>query len=181
VSTPIVNPVPLPYGDPITTPRKPFDGKTLAEVIEYLRKGIKGFITDPWSQALDQVEQQVAASPTVFNRFSDRDINAAIATTDLAGAALGGALYKIEHYLAVITPAGVSSSITLTIGWTYNGVLQSFSYAAMNGNLTTTFQSGSAIFRADASTPITYAISYASNPAGAMHYSADIVLSRVTS
>lgn len=183
MSSLIVNPVPLPYGDPIAEPRKLFEGKTLAELITWVRgQGRKVYITDPWSQALDTQAQQLASSPAVINRIRESDLSASVASSDLAGATLAGGLYEVKANARIITAAGVSSSVTVTIGWTQGGVIQSESFAAIAGNTTTSGLTGPPkTFRADASTPITYAVTYASNPAGAAHYSLDLILSRLAS
>lgn len=180
MSTPIINPVPLPYGDPLTAPRKAFVGRTLSEVIEFLKTGPKGWITDTWSQSLDQQSQQLASSPVTINQIASKDANAAVATSDLSGIVVAGGLYEVRTYQQITTVDGVSSSLQVTIGWTYNGVIQSETFTALTGDTLTTKLTGpSKVFRADAATPITYAIAYASNTPAKMKYTADLLLSRV--
>lgn len=180
MSTLVTNPIPLPYGDPITTPRKPFKGRSLADVIEYLEKGLKGWITDTWSQSLDQQTAQLASSPTRVNSIAEPNLSAAIVTTDLAGVTVVAGLYEVTTYQRIKTVDGVSSSLQVTIGWTDGGVVQSEAFTALTGDTTTTKLTGpKKTFRSDGGTPITYAVAYASNTPAKMHYTLDLVLSRI--
>lgn len=181
MSSPIINPIPFPYGDPIAKVREVFDGNSLREVIEYLRKvGKQVYITDPWSQALDQQQQQLSSSPVTVNQVHEENQSAAIASTDLAGSTVAGGLYEVKAYQRITAADGVSSSTQITIGWTDGSVLQSETFTALTGDTTTTKLTGaSKVFRSDAGTPITYAVSYASNTPAKMKFGLDLVLARV--
>lgn len=181
MSTLIVNPVPLPYGDALTKPRKRFDGKTLEDITTYLRSlESQGYITDPWSQSLDQLSQQVSSTPTRVNSVSAENQQATIVATDLASTSLAEGLYEIRPYARIVQAATTSSSLTLAIGWTENGVLQSKSFAALTGNTTTTVLTDPLItVHSDEGTPITYTWTYASVGGVPMKYRFDLVLARV--
>ncbi len=59
-------------------------------------------------------------------------------------------------------------------------MIQSETFTALTGDTTTTKLTGpSKMFRADAATPITYAVAYASNTPAKMHFTADLILTRV--
>lgn len=107
--------------------------------------------------------------------------NAAIGTTPIPTAALAEGLYAVAWYGQVITPAGVASSFQVTISWTRNGVGQSFTGTLKNGNTTATNEADQSLFiHIDAATPVSYAVAYASNPAGAMTFELSITLTRVS-
>lgn len=104
---------------------------------------------------------------------------AAIGTTSIGTPDADG-LYQIQWHLAITTAAGVSSSAQVTFSWTERTVTKTYVGTLVNGNTTTTHESAPPILiRADAATPITYSVSYASNPAGVMRFALDIVLTQV--
>ena len=106
---------------------------------------------------------------------------AAIGTTAIPTPALAAGLYRVEWYGQVLTAAGVSSSFQVTIAWTRNGVAQSFTGTLENGNTTATHEADqSLLIHVDASTPVTYAVAYASNPAAAMVFELNVVLMSVS-
>lgn len=114
------------------------------------------------------------ASPTALTGQG-----AAVSTTTL-GTPDSDGLYQVAWHLRITTAAGVSSSAQVTFGWTERGITQSYAGTTVNGNTTTTHESAPPILiRADAATPITYNVSYASNPAGIMKFSLDVVLTAV--
>jgi hypothetical protein len=65
----------------------------------------------------------------------------------------------------------VSSSLTVTLGWTSGGQALTLVGAAMTGDALTTVQTGSATVEKDANASITYATAYASNTPDKMRYS----------
>lgn len=169
------NPLPFPTGDKLVLgrDRQKYPDARQQDPSEYL-------INPLWLDVFNQQSQVIAASSVTINRVSEPNLNAAVVTTDLAGAALVGGLYEAKAYQRIKTADGVSSSTQITIGWTDGGVIQSETFTALTGDTTTTKLTGaSKTFRADPSTPITYAVSYASNTPAKMHYEIDLVLSRV--
>lgn len=87
---------------------------------------------------------------------------AAISATAIPILTVTTGLYRITHYLRITRAATTSSEATLTIAWTDGGVAMSNAFALVNGNTTATFQTGTLLIRADVSTEISYAITYAS-------------------
>src|SRR3990167_5870091 len=100
---------------------------------------------------------------------------AAITTTPIPLGSIPPGIWRISYIAQITTAAGVSSSLTVTISWTANGLAKSASGAAITGNTTTTVQFGTLIIRVDDSTPISYATAYASDAVGVMRYALDIV------
>lgn len=85
-------------------------------------------------------------------------------------------LYRVTWYLRITQVASVSSSATVTIGWTHAGQAMTHTGAAVTGNLITTFQSGDLTVRADELTDITYQVAYASVGATPMQFSIDVTV-----
>lgn len=124
---------------------------------------------------LNTTARAVPQAPVVVT-----NANASVASTDLIVPvpAVNG-LYSFTYAAHVRTIDAVSSSLIPAISWTWQGVVQTKTFATMNGNLTTTNASESYTFRADASAPITYALTYASNTPGTMRYDFYAVLASV--
>ena len=94
---------------------------------------------------------------------------AAIATTT-AWVTTSPGMYRVSWYLRKTVAGGVSSSLTMTIGWTDRGAALTQAGAALTTDTTTANQNGSITVRADESTNLTFAIAYASNAAATMTY-----------
>lgn len=71
-------------------------------------------------------------------------------------------LYRLSYSLIIARAATTSSSVAVTLQWTSNGVLQTFTSPAVTGNTTTSGQSGSVLAQVDGGSLISYATSYAS-------------------
>jgi hypothetical protein len=98
--------------------------------------------------------------------------HASIGATPLAlGTKLAAGLYRVAYVARVTTVDGVSSSLTVTLGWTSGGQALTLVGAAMTGDALTTVQTGSATVEVDANSSITYATTYASNTPDKMRYS----------
>lgn len=119
-----------------------------------------------------------AAAQSVVTPIALTAQNASKATTDLTASAAAG-LYSFQFYASVKTAAGVSSSLTATLGWTENAQPKTKVFTAMTGNTVTTSSSEWYLVSVDGGSPITYALTYASNAAGAMIYNFYAVLSSV--
>lgn len=176
-----VNPVPLPIGDPIAQSRKPFDGISLAEVVQYLKsQDSSGFITQTWLRFFSNQQAIISASPVRLNSVPLVSQGASIGATDLSSGTISGGEYEIKVYARIVTPAAVSSSLLVSIDWVDKGVTCSEAFAAMTTNTVTTVLTGpSKTIRADPASPIRYSTVYASNPAGIMNYDLILVLLRV--
>lgn len=132
-----------------------------------------------WRDWFLRLRQSVDLSSLVRRSLRLENQSAAIAVTSLEGGTVAAGLYVVSWYLSVTTPAGVSSSATVTIGWTDNGQAKSYTGPAMNGNSLATSQGEQRVMFYSDAAPITYAVAYASNPAAAMVYDLRIVLQSV--
>ena len=139
--------------------------------------GEDGTTRRPWVDWLTSLTQQVVAAPERIATTSATGQSVSIPATDLSDGTAG--LYRITYYARITTAAVTTSSLTVTFSWTDGGVVCSLSGAAMTANTTTTVQTGTALVRSDASAPITYATTYASNGAGEMKYQLDVTVEGV--
>jgi hypothetical protein len=128
-------------------------------------------VTRAWALWLEQVYRSLRTWTVSLS-----DQSAAIATTTIVTTRqpTPSGLFRVFWYAAIVTAAGVSSSLTVTIGFTDQGVAKTISGAAITGNTTATVQSGAVMIRVDQDTAVTYATAYASNAASAMHYALDV-------
>lgn len=154
---------------------------TQVAIVEVLKDGkTNGKVTfnflQRWNDLTQRVEQ---AAYRVGNPVSLAQQNASIGATPLGSAALGAGLYRVSWYARITTPDGVSSSLTVTVGWTEGGVSLSLSGTAITGDAVTSVQSGIALLNIDNGSPITYATTYVSNTPGQMEYELVLTLERV--
>lgn len=117
-----------------------------------------------WQQLIDGF----TTSPTIESTSYDTQ-TAAIATATVH-TTLGAGRYRINWYMRKTVADGVSSSLTLTTGWTESGVSLTEAAAALTTDTTTAQQSGSKVVDADASSDLTIAVAYASNTPNRMTY-----------
>lgn len=111
-----------------------------------------------------------SAAGMVGTATSLTNIGASVALTPLLPTAPQGT-FRVSVYARVTTVAGVSSSIIPTITTTDGTIITTQSGAALTGNVTNAPASWVFIVACDASTPLSYSTTYASNPAGAMKHS----------
>lgn len=124
--------------------------------------------TDFFRLAWQAIRDSMVRTPTEA-RISDSGQSAALATTTIRTTTLQ-ADYEVGYYIQKTTADGVSSSLTVTLGWTANGVAQTRAFAALTTDTTGANQSAVIPILADALTDITIAIAYASNTPGTMRY-----------
>lgn len=117
---------------------------------------------------------RVTRTPERVVRTSLTGQAASIAATALSILSVVRGLYRVAVYVRVTTPAGTSSSVTVTIAWTDGGVACSHSFSAVTGNLETSVGGGEIIIRADEDSEITYAVVYSSSGTPAMAYRLDL-------
>lgn len=130
--------------------------------------GPDGSTRRPWVDWLTSLTSQVASSPSRVRSAAVAGHAASIGATDLADGTAG--LYRLTYYARISAAAVTSSSLTVTFGFTDGGVACSVSGTAITGNTTATMGTGTVLVQSDASAPITYATTYASNGAGEMTY-----------
>lgn len=150
--------VPMPVQDALTTERRHV---TLPWLV--------------WLQALATRQTQSAWRPVDPIVLTSQA--AAIPTTSV-GAVPAGELFRVSYYVRIAVPAGTASSVQVTIGWTDDSVACQASGPAVTGNTVSSTGTGSFLVRRQGQTPITYATSYSSTPAG-MRYVLALVVERV--
>lgn len=119
----------------------------------------------------------VQASARVVVATSLTGLSALIPATALNVTVAG--VYRVSWTLRVTQAATVSSSLTVTIGYTDAGVVLSVAGAAVTGNTVTTVQSGSVLLRSDAASPVTFAVAYGSVGATPLLYKIDVTCEQV--
>ncbi len=133
----------------------------------------RDLVSRPWVQFFLALREAVAPEASISLTAQA----AAIAPVVFVGVPVSS-LYRISAYVRVTTPASVSSSVQVTVGWTDGGVAQSTSTAALTGNLTTTQASLSLLVNADAGSSLTYSVAY-SSVGTAMVYALSVVAEAV--
>ncbi len=150
----------------------------------------QGF-NEPWPGFRARIVTSDGKATAQVNRWFEETLNARLQaspvvpeqaviltgnTDSIAGTistgSIGNGFYRVSVFLVVIIPAGVASSWTLTITWTYKGIAQSKVFAIVNTNTIATYEFETLVFLADGGTPVAFAVAYTSNPANAMSYDA---------
>lgn len=139
------------------------------------------FMVAVWVQwFLKSLLPRVQSAPTVLKSVTVSGQNTSIGTTALPTGVLASGQYRVSYYARVTAVGSVTSSLTVTIGWTESGIALTFSGSAITSNLTTSVQTGTAMITVDQASAVTYATTYASNAAGTMHYTLTVVLEQLT-
>lgn len=134
------------------------------------------YISKSWLLWLqDAVVTRVQQAPELRTAVVLTGQHAAIGATPLPLASVTAGRYRISFYSRITTPDGVSSALTITLGWSDGGIACTQSGAAMTGNSVTTTQSGSLMIQSDANAPINYSVAYASNTPAAMVFRLSLV------
>lgn len=137
-------------------------------------------VSDRWHIYFRDLQQTVDQSPSlVVNPVEALNENASIGTTPIPTDSLSAGLYLVQWFIEIITAAVTTSSVILTVAFTSASVAKTWVSATVNGNTTSTVDSGSKMMYVDAGTPVSYSTTYASNGAGQMHYNLYVVLQRV--
>ncbi len=136
------------------------------------------FLGQNWRNWLQTVLDRVNQTFYTLQRVSLSTQDAAISATAIpvADGAITTGLYRVSWHARITRAGTVSSSLTLTIGYTDGAVAITQSGAAITGNTTNSVQSGTLLIRADAGTDITYSTAYSSVGATSMLYRVDLVL-----
>ena len=171
MSTPIINPVPIPISDAIARPAREEFTRRKEQDPE------QGKVTQPW---IDYFTQQSGVLGSASARVKGTNLQTqagSIAATDLANGSLNSGLYFLCYYLRVTQAATVSSSIDLTLNWKDRGQALTFTIPALTGNTVTKFDQSVAFLRIDGGTAlVTYSTTYASVGGTPMQYSLDLAL-----
>lgn len=161
-----------PIQDPIARPRR-------AKIPEGQKDPLEGLLTDSWNKWFTDQNSIIANTSATISSVSVDSQTASIGATAMPVGALAPGLYFISYYTTITTAAGVSSSLQVTLSWTDGGVVKQFNGAALTGNTTSENESNYKLILVDSATPVTYATTYASNPAAAMNYKLSVVFQSV--
>lgn len=136
-------------------------------------------LTNAWRDWFRRLPATLDSIPSRLNDVSLSNQSTSISATNFAGYSLLPGRYRVTYGARITTPDSVSSSLTVTLSWTTGGVGQSYSGAAMTGNTTTTFQSGTLLIRVDGGTAVNYATTFTSGGIGSPEYSLDVTLEKL--
>ena len=139
-----------------------------------------GLLADIWNRYFNAIADRLSSALWVVGSVTLTGQSASIPATSFSSAVPAG-LYRVEYHQRVTQAASVSSSLIFTVNWTDGGVAQTYSWAAMTGNTTSTAQSAATLMHVDTGTVVQYATTYASSGATPMEYRLDGVLYRVGS
>lgn len=163
---------PLPVHDPIATPPR-------RDLRPGERDETAGLITEPWVRALQFQSEAIQAAPARVATAQLTGQTASIGTTVLSTDPTATGLYRITYYFRITTPGSTSSSLSCTFSWTDDGVPVSATTAAVTGNTTTSFSSGSLLVSGDQASSVSYATTYASVGATPMEYKLSVILEAI--
>ena len=137
-------------------------------------------LTAPWLDYFTAQSNLISQMPARIQTVSVAQQSASIGATDMSNGSLSAGLYLIQYYARITQAATTSSSLEVVFDWTDGGVTPVYTGAAMTGNTTSTFQSGSLMVEVDALSPIRYSTIYASVGGTVMEYKLGVVLSEVS-
>jgi hypothetical protein len=132
------------------------------------REGV--YIGHSWIEYLTDQSQRIDVSAQRVAAVTALSQSASIGATALPIGSVTEGLYRLTYYARITTAATTSSSLTISFDWTDEGVSMSTSGAAITGNTTTTFQTGTLEIYSDSAAPIRYSTTYSSTGAVAMIY-----------
>jgi len=129
-----------------------------------------------WFAALGLRVEHQTETLDVTELFSQSN---SIGTTPIPTDTLNEGLYRLTYYIRVASPAAVTSSLQVTLGWVDGAVACFQQFPAITGNTTGTLQSNTIMVRNDQGSPLTYAVQYASNVANQMKYNFYVMAERI--
>jgi hypothetical protein len=168
MSSPSTSPIPsdAPFTGTIVVDKQTGTAKTV-----YMSEDFANWLLEQqtrWNQSPVSVGDSINVSGS----------SASIATTP-AFTTLDAGMYRVTFYARVVTAGTISSSLTVTIGWTDEAVSCTKASAAATGNTTGTTVIGELLIRSDQAQAITYSTTYASAGATAMQYDLVVVVEQV--
>lgn len=131
-------------------------------------------ITRVWSDWFNGIVQRAQTASYAVASTTLTVQNASIGVTALVPSAAQGR-YRVTVHARVTTVDGVASSLIPVISYTNGGVACTQSGAALTSNNTGLPASWTFAVIADASTPISFATTYASTTPGQMKYTIDFL------
>ena len=163
----------LPLTDPIGRPPRERYIKTRES------DPLTGMLTNPWIEYFSGQAVNDANRPIRINSISLTGQAASIGATDISTGLISAGMYHVTAYFRITQAATVSSSLDVTYAWTESGVAVQTTSPSLVTNTITSIASYPFDFIADASSPITFATTYASVGGTPMQYRIDVALTRV--
>lgn len=142
-------------------------------IVEKEDGSITNFFRLLWQQLIDGFQQTPTRSGVGFQGQA-----AALPTSTLYLVLVDGT-YRVSYYMRKTTADGVSSSLTVTLGWTESGIPQSMPLPALTLDTVAAIQEGSHVLVVDQETTITMAVAYTSNTPGTMKYRLDAAVEQL--
>lgn len=137
------------------------------------------YLSGLWLNFLGALASGLSAASATLKVLTRTGLSASVGTTAVLTTKSQG-YYRLAYSVRITQTASVSSSLTVTLGWFETSVSVTLSGAAVTGNLTTSAQSGSVVVRADASSDLTYATTYASVGGTPMQYRIDVTAEKLS-
>jgi hypothetical protein len=169
----MANPLPLPKLEALVIPRDPKTKQGQKDPQE-------GFVANPWERWFAAIAEVQSRNPVrLVAPISLTGQSASIVGTTIAPNQTIAGLYRLSYYTRITTVDAVSSSLTITLGWTDHAQALTNAFSAITGNTVSTFQNGRQEVYLDANTPILYATTYVSNTPGQMKYQLYVMIEAV--
>lgn len=149
----------------------------IAPVLQTGPDGKQGdLLSSDWYLSLSGLVERVNLSGQVVSNPipSLGPLSDSISPTQFPVGAVVSGVYRLSWYARITQAATVSSSLTVSFGWTQNGTGLTGSGTALLDGTSTTTQSGTATIRSDAATTLTYSTTYVSIGATSMQYALTI-------
>src|SRR4051812_43985035 len=102
--------------------------------------------------------------------------NQSLGVSSLATGKLAAGTYRVTYYARKTFADGVASSLTVTLGWTENGLALSLSGAPMVADTVSSPQNGSITVTIDGNSALTYSTAYASTTPNRMRYKVEFTV-----
>jgi hypothetical protein len=139
-----------------------------------------GAATADWTRWLLALFGVVSSQPTVLGtRVNKTAQNASIGLTAFPTPALTGGLVRVSWYLRITTVDPVSSSVSVTIGYTESGLALSVTTTPLTSNTLASVLTGTALLMTDQASSVTYRTTSVSNTPGTMKYRFAAVVEQV--
>lgn len=136
----------------------------------------EGYASDEFDRWLSLgLQPAVQSSPNVVESISEDSLSAGVGITPIIPTALQ-AVYRFGWVVQILTPDPVSNSVEVVLTYTRNGVVQTETFPAVTGILTTTHGGSVFPFRVDGGTPISYTVNYLSNTPNACVYALNLTV-----
>jgi hypothetical protein len=142
---------------------------------ERIANATTGLVPKIWQSFFEALEKAAQLAPQVAGQIALSGQTASIAATALDVNILTPSLLRLTYAMQVVVAGGVSSSLTFTLRWTFNGVACHQTFTALTLNDVAQVQSFSIMFNADEGTSVTYEVAYVSAGVPAAQYKLDVV------